>query len=75
MVKKLSALKIGESGIIREFEQDDIFLKLMEMGFIEGERVLVEQISPTGDPIAIVISGYKVSLRLDEASRIFVETD
>jgi ferrous iron transport protein A len=75
MIKRLSELEPGESGIIRDFEQDDIFLKLMEMGFIPGETVMVEQIAPMGDPIAIQVAGYAVSLRLNEASKIMVDTE
>jgi len=45
----------------------------MEMGFIPGEKVTIEQVAPLGDPIAILISGYQVSLRLNEASKIMVE--
>jgi ferrous iron transport protein A len=74
MIKRLSELEPGESGVIKEFEQDDIFLKLMEMGFIPGEIVVVEQVAPLGDPIAIQVAGYAVSLRLNEASKIVVET-
>lgn len=74
MIKRLSELEPGESGIIKEFEEDEIFLKLMEMGFIPGETVLVEQVAPLGDPIAIQVAGYAVSLRVNEASKIVVET-
>jgi ferrous iron transport protein A len=73
MEKKLSELKMGESAIVVKFEKDDIFLKLMEMGFIEGEKVKIEQVAPFGDPIAIKIAGYLVSLRLSEADKIIVE--
>lgn len=74
MLKKLSELEPGESGVIHAFEQDEIFLKLMEMGFIPGETVQVEQIAPLGDPIAIQVAGYAVSLRLNEAAQILVDT-
>jgi ferrous iron transport protein A len=73
MLKKLSELEIGQEAIIRHFEDDEIFLKLMEMGFIPGEKVTVDQVAPFGDPIAIHIAGYQVSLRLNEASKIMVE--
>ena len=73
MLKKLSELEIGQVATIRQFEDDEIFLKLMEMGFIPGEKVSVEQVAPLGDPIAILIAGYQVSLRLNEASKIMVE--
>ena len=41
MLKKLSEIKVGQAGIIRAFENDEIFLKLMEMGCVPGEKVLV----------------------------------
>ena len=73
MKKRLSELSIGKSAIIKEFENDDIFLKLMEMGCIPGETVKVEHLAPMGDPISITVAGYRLSLRLDEAQMIWVE--
>lgn len=69
MKKRLSEISIGKTVIIREFENDDIFLKLMEMGCIPGEPVNVDQIAPLGDPISIFVAGYRLSLRLDEAEK------
>ena len=71
-MKKLSELKMGESGMIHSFENDDIFLKLMEMGCIPGELITVEQIAPLGDPISISVAGYQLSLRMNEADSIFI---
>ena len=45
----------------------------MEMGCVPGEMVRVEQVAPLGDPISISVSGYNLSLRLNEAENIFVE--
>jgi ferrous iron transport protein A len=36
MDKRLSEIKIGKEVIIKSFENDDIFLKLMEMGCVPG---------------------------------------
>lgn len=72
-MKRLSEVRMGSSAVIISFEQNDVFLKLMEMGCIPGEIVKVDQIAPLGDPIAIRVSGYNLSLRLDEAQNIFVE--
>ncbi|TRZ81247.1 MAG: ferrous iron transport protein A [Sediminibacterium sp.] len=71
-MKKLSELKMGESGVIHSFENDEIFLKLMEMGCIPGELIRVEQIAPLGDPISISVAGYQLSLRMNEADSIFI---
>ena len=73
MKKRLSEVSIGQTVTIREFENDEIFLKLMEMGCIPGEPVNVDQIAPLGDPISISVAGYRLSLRLDEAEKIWVE--
>ena len=72
-MKRLSNVPVGSVVRIVSFEKNDIFLKLMEMGCVPGELVKVEQVAPLGDPIAISVSGYNLSLRLDEAQNIFVE--
>ena len=59
--------------VIHSFESDDIFLKLMEMGCVPGERITVDQIAPFKDPISITVAGYQLSLRLNEADQILVE--
>jgi ferrous iron transport protein A len=73
MIVRLSELKPGQEGVIKEFNSNEIFLKLMEMGCLPGERVLMEQVAPLGDPVSVNVSGYHLSLRLNEAEHIFVE--
>jgi ferrous iron transport protein A len=69
---KLSELKAGERAIITEFESSELELKLMEMGCLPGEEIIVEQIAPLGDPISVRIAGYSLSLRKNEANQILV---
>ncbi|MBU0697593.1 MAG: ferrous iron transport protein A [Bacteroidetes bacterium] len=66
----LSQLEIGEQGIIKEFTDLEMSVKLMEMGCLPGEVVKVDRVAPLGDPIAVSISGYQLSLRRKEASTI-----
>ncbi len=73
MLKRLSEIPVGRTVLIKSFENNDIFLKLMEMGCVPGEIIKVEQVAPLGDPIAISVSGYNLSLRLNEAQNILVE--
>ena len=73
MVTKLSKLKPGQEGVIKEFNNNEIFLKLMEMGCVPGEKIILEQVAPLGDPISVTVAGYRLSLRLDEAEHILVE--
>jgi len=67
---KLSQLQIGQQGIIKEFTDLEMSVKLMEMGCLPGEVVKVDRVAPLGDPIAVSVSGYQLSLRRKEASTI-----
>ena len=71
--KKLSEIKVGQEVTIKGFENDDIFLKLMEMGCVPGEKIIVDKIAPFKDPISVSVAGYTLSLRLNEAEHIIVE--
>jgi ferrous iron transport protein A len=51
---------------------DDIKLKLLEMGCLPGEKISVVRLAPLGDPIAVSVSGYLLSLRKDEAATVEV---
>ncbi len=74
MQKKLSELVVGQRAKIVSLVDEELVLKLMEMGFLPGEEISVEQIAPLGDPICVMVSGYQVSLRISEADSVIVET-
>ncbi|MEP7252758.1 MAG: FeoA family protein [Ginsengibacter sp.] len=70
---KLSKVKIGSKVKITSFENDEIILKLMEMGCLPDEEITVWKKAPWGDPIYVLVAGYSLSLRVDEAEKINVE--
>lgn len=73
VLRNLSELKLRQKGIIDSFTDYELSLKLLEMGCIPGEIVEVIRIAPFGDPIAISVSGYVLSLRKDEAATVRVK--
>lgn len=73
MNTKLSDLQPGEKGLILSFQNEELYLKLMEMGCVPGELITIERIAPLGDPISIKVAGYNLSLRQEEAETILVE--
>ena len=73
MEQKLSELGIGQPAVIISLGDEELLLKLMEMGFLPGEDIIIEQVAPLGDPISVMIAGYQVSLRINEADSIIVE--
>jgi Fe2+ transport system protein FeoA len=70
---KLSELKPGQEATILAFAGEDISIKLMEMGLVPGETILLEQVAPLGDPISVLVAGYHLSLRLNESENIVVD--
>ena len=73
MGKTVADLRVGESGVIKGFQNSTITLKLLEMGFLPGSLVKLNYKAPLGDPISVRISGYNVSIRLDEAAMIVIQ--
>jgi ferrous iron transport protein A len=72
-VVRLSKLPAGRKAVIKSHEDTAFRLTLMEMGCIPGEPVWVEMLAPLGDPMAISIAGYYLSLRKKDAENIWVE--
>ena len=68
----LSELRRGDKAIIDSFIDFDASLKMLEMGCIPGEKIEVMRIAPLGDPIAILVAGYLLSVRKDEAALMVV---
>lgn len=73
LLMNLSQIKTGTKVKIKSLKNDDIILKLMEMGCLPGEEITVWKKAPFGDPIYILVAGYSLSLRKDEAEKINVE--
>lgn len=73
MKKKLSSFSIGDSGTVVSVENTTLLPKMTEMGLFEGKSVKVLFKAPFGDPIAVDIEGYVLSLRKNEAELIEVE--
>ncbi len=70
---KLSELRTGERGVIVKVNGHGSFRKrIIEMGFVKGNKVKVILNAPLRDPIEYEIIGYKISLRREEASKIEV---
>lgn len=47
---------------------------MMEMGLVEGKKLKVLFRAPFGDPIAVDVDGYVLSLRKNEAELVIVES-
>jgi len=58
-------LTVGGSGALRQH--------LLDMGVIPGAEVTVLKFAPMGDPVEILIHGYSLTLRLNDADQIEIK--
>lgn len=72
-LRKLTDLEPGVKAVIDSFTDEELSIRLLEMGCLPGEEVEVAHIAPLGDPIAIHLYGHKLSLRKAEADSILVK--
>jgi Fe2+ transport system protein FeoA len=60
-----TVLKVGGSGAVRR--------RILDMGVVPGTEVEVVKVAPLGDPVDLLVRGYHLSLRKEEARGILVE--
>ena len=68
----MSELTPGESALILEFSDENLAVKLIEMGCLPGEKIKFEKVAPMGCPIIFSIGEHKLSMRRSEADKIIV---
>ncbi len=75
-ITTLRDLKAGQTATIKTVKGEGAFKRrLLEMGFMPGTTVLIKKYAPLRDPIEMVLKGYHVSLRREEAQMIEVITE
>ena len=69
----LSELKEGQTATIERLGGNGAFRRrIMEMGILKGTEVYVEKYAPLKDPLELIVKGYHVTLRVEEAAQITV---
>ncbi len=72
----LNQLKTGSSGIITAVGGDGpLRCRLLDMGLIPHTHVTLQKVAPMGDPIEIMVRGYELTLRVEEARKIEIKED
>jgi DtxR family Mn-dependent transcriptional regulator len=70
----LNELPQGVRGVVMSVNVDGSLRKrLVEMGVTPGVLIAVERVAPLGDPIAVEVRGYRLSMRKAEAANIRVK--
>lgn len=72
----LNELKVGESAVITAVGGEGALrYRLLDMGLIPRTRVTLQKVAPMGDPIEIMVRGYELTLRVDDAKKIEVRAE
>jgi Fe2+ transport system protein FeoA len=70
----LKDLQPGKSGIVLMVGGEKVLRRrLLEMGITPRTAVTVKKVAPLGDPIELLLRGYVLSLRLEDAQKITIE--
>ncbi|MFN8343880.1 MAG: FeoA family protein [Spirosomataceae bacterium] len=72
-MRTIADLKLGEAAIIKTFKQEDLSLKLLEMGCLPGAEIMLDFVAPLGDPLGIQVNGYCLAMRKEEAATVLIE--
>jgi len=72
MSQLLSDIANGEEVRVVSIASSVLRVKLLEMGMLEGQPIRVLFRAPFGDPIAVDVNGYMLSLRISEARLVEV---
>jgi Fe2+ transport system protein FeoA len=71
---RLSELRQGQSAVIARVGGIGLLRRrILEMGIVKGAEVYVEKYAPLKDPVELIVKGYHVSLRVEEAAQIDVD--
>ena len=73
----LSVLLPGEQAIIHRIDSTvyHVRQRLLELGLTKGTRIEIIRMAPLGDPIEVMVKGYRLSLRKLEAAAVFVQKE
>jgi len=69
----IAHLKRGEKATIVSFNEEQVPLKLLEMGCLPGNTVVMMESAPFQDPIYLNINGTYLAIRRETAQQIIVE--
>jgi len=73
LITTVAHLKRGEKGIIKEFGDDMLPIKLLELGCLPGNEIELVQVAPLKDPIYVNVNGSHIAIRRSMALQIELE--
>ncbi len=69
----VAELEYGQKGVIKDFSNDILPIKLLELGCLPGNIVELVQVAPLNDPIYINVNGSHIAIRRTLAKQIEID--
>ena len=70
----LKDVKIGKTvRVVKLMGEGALKRRIMDMGITKGVEIYVRKVAPLGDPIEIMVRGYELSIRKEDAEIVVVE--
>lgn len=70
----LDQIAVGKEAVITKVGgEGELRCRFLDMGLIPKTKVKVQKMAPMGDPIEILLRGYELTIRKEDAQRIEVK--
>ena len=75
-LRSLAQLAVGKTAVIKTVGGEGALrLRFLDMGLIPKTKVKVQKVAPMGDPIQLLIRGYELTVRRDDAEKIEIDEE
>ncbi len=71
-MRTLVDLKPGETATVQHIADDELGLKLMEMGCLPGCQIRLNKVAPLGCPVCLQIDRSMLTIRRDAAAQVHI---
>ena len=75
-MKTLRGAKVGETVVVEKIQGSGaVKRRIMDMGITKGVEIYIRKIAPLGDPVEVMVRGYELSLRKEDAKMIVLKEE
>lgn len=73
-MRTLKDAKVGERiSVLKVTGEGPVKRRIMDMGITKGVEIFVRKVAPLGDPVEVMVRGYELSLRKEDAQMVVIE--
>lgn len=75
-MQTLKDVKCGQTvNVVKLHGEGAVKRRIMDMGITKGVEIYIRKIAPLGDPVEVMVRGYELSLRKEDAKMIVLKEE